>query len=50
MRPSHDAPPSLDEIRAAVKSFAALPGPARFHRVCALLERAAPHDDDLLPL
>lgn len=55
MTPPHDvAPPSLEELRAAVLAFADRPGPARFHRVATLLERAkrAAEDDhaDHLPL
>ena len=30
---------NVEELRAAVRHFAAEPGPARFHRVCRLLEQ-----------
>ena len=40
MRPTVVPTGSLEELRSAVKAFAQDPGPARFHRVCRLLERA----------
>lgn len=38
MRPTPVPRASVEELRAAVKAFASEPGPARFHRVCRLLE------------
>lgn len=38
MRPTPVPQASVEELRAAVKAFANEPGPARFHRVCRLLE------------
>jgi hypothetical protein len=44
MRPVKVPPAGVEELRAAVKAFADNPGPARFSRVCKLLERHAPPD------
>lgn len=52
MRPPIAVPPaSVEELRAAVKAFATEPGPARFHRVCRLLDAAERegHPADGLP-
>lgn len=46
MRPTPVPRASVEELRAAVKAFALEPGPARFHRVCRLLESV---DEDAGP-
>lgn len=44
MRPTPVPRASVEELRAAIKAFAHEPGPARFHRVCRLLETVEGED------
>jgi hypothetical protein len=53
MRPTPVPRGNVEELRAAVRAFAQEPGPARFHRVCRLLEstgrEGTANDADGLP-